>query len=527
MAIRKNKFMNFIDSVRITTLAVVLVGMTSISGVSFASDDSDESISDSVVNIWDKVSDAAVKGGRIVKEKSVEVGKEVGDKSVEAWNWATDDDSEPEEMKEGAFGDDSLAIPGANEKGSNDPETPGAPPVPQMEKKKSESMTSSVGSSAAELWGRVAEAFSSDESEDGSTGYPDRAELWDEINIDLDEIAQKLQKQDSLPADSLFGEDRDSNRKKIDKMLTEVLEVLEVSNVSDRKQEYADLEEEIREKNTDIIALREKMVVAPVKVEGVDKVWKNTVEDYKSKIAASEAEIADLKVRQKNILATIKSELLERSGIKLSDDQVYSLVVMVSGDSFITLNSIFYNIKQLVGILEELAESNQDYINTIKKYYGMYAVLVEALKLSHEVEIDKIKNDYLPKINEYRVRAQIASKDTKALIAKNQENPANLAMLKNNLRAQAEVYTAAGAYGQYLSDYLVSLESSKREIESQLVIVMDTWRTTQLASGLLAVMKSSSSGLKDLVSMELPSIKPLNIGRLKDQFSMISMELRD
>ena len=500
---------NKIGSLKIVLLAIYILG-----GTLVARAGNGDSIKDSVVNIWDKVSDAAVEGSKVVKEKSVEIGEDVSDKAVGAWEWATEDEATDPEMEDGAFGDDSMGGDSSQDEQEIDPEA------------EDSSVTGMVEKSAVELWGRIAQAFASDESFDGK-GYPSKSVLWEEINVDLSAIADRIQKHNDLPKDSLFGEDKESNRKKIDKLLNQILEVLEVTDVSYRKLEYAELEGRIREKNTEIVSYREKMVIAPEKVEGVNKVWESSIADYKEKIASAEAEIVVLKANQKEILSLIQQELLERSGIKLSDDQVYSLVVMVTGDSFVTLNSVFYNVKQLVGILEKLSEQNKDYINSVKKYYGMYAVLIEALQLAHEIQIDKIKDNYIPKLDEFRAKAQLASKDTKKLIAKNANNEQNKAMLNNNLRAQAEVFTAAGAYKKYLVTYLENLESSKAVIDQQLQVVIDTWKTTQLASGLLSVMKSSSSGIKNLVSMELPSIKPLNIGKLKDQLSMISLEIRE
>ena len=489
-------------------LSVSVAGATDDGGES-----DDGSFKDSVVNIWDKVSGATVKGSKIVKEKSIELGHEVGDKAVDAWDWATEDDSAGSEMDEGAFGDDRIGVDDLQEN------------YDKKQEEAEESFTGKVERSAVELWSKVAESFAGDEEAGG--GYPSPEGLWDEVHGELSEIAEKMQQQEVLPDSSLLSDDKQSNKKKIDKLLTRVLEVLEVTNVSERKQEYADLEDEIRQENVDIATYKEKMILAPEKVDGIDKVWTDTRADLKQKIADSQDKITKLKQQQQDLLAAIKEELLNRSGIKLSDDQVYSLVVMVSGDSFVTLNSIFYNVKQLVGILEKFVAENQDYVNSVKKYYGMYAVLIQALEMAHDVEIQRIRDGYIPKLDEFRVRAQLATRDTKALLEKNKGNPQNTAILEQNLRAQAEVFTAAGAYKDYLSDYLQRLQESRKVIAGQLLVVMDTWKTTQLASGLLAVMQSSSAGLNDLVSMKLPSIKPLDVGRLKDQLSMISLEIRE
>ena len=496
-----------------------------------------ESFSDSVSNIWNIVSDNVSKAAKVsadkVKDVSVDVGKKVSDTAVEAWDKSVDayneytsddtgDDSTARPLED--FGNEDTPAAAEKPEGKNN----SAPPIPKKkteEKNKEEKKTlnessSGISRSISELWGSVSNSFTSVAEDQGSQG------LWDKLNVDLDKIAQRIKKEETLPASAWVGEDRVSNREKINDMLKDVLEILEVSNVSERRNEYERLGNEILERNKDIILYREKMVTAPQKVSTVEKVWSNTVDDYKRKIADTENEIADYKQRQELLLAQIQQELKGRSGIDMSREQVYSLVVMVTGDSYIKLNSIFYNIKQLVAVLEELAQKNHDYISSVNKYYGMYSVLVEALKLAHTNEIDKIRNDYLPKIEKYRVKAELASEDTRKLIRKNSGNKNYLNMLEDNLKAQAEVKRAATEYGEYLQDYLINIEQSKRIIERQLDVVLDTWKTTQLASGLLAVMKSSSQGLKNLVSMKLPDIAPLDIGRLKEQFSTISMELR-
>ncbi len=493
----------------------------------------DDSIKESFINIWDKVSDAAVKGSKVVKDKSVEIGEDVSDKAVEAWEWANDDGTSDPELEDDAFGDDPTA-PGMDagpmgEDGMDFGADTGDPHVDPEDDThvdpEDDSLSGKVEKSAAELWSQVARAFSSVDKAVAS--YPTPAELWDKVNDDLELIAQRLQQQEELPESSLFGADRESNQKKINQLMNQVLEVLEVSDVSRRKQEYAELEEEILQKNIEVAEYREKLVLAPEKVSGVDAVWKDTRADYQHKVDAGLEDIKQLKKRQREILETIKAELFKRSGIELSDEQVYSLVVLVSGDTFVNLNSIFFNIRQLVGVLEQLAEKNRDYVNSVKKYYGMYAVLIGVFKLAHENEIARIQEEYIPRLTEFQQRARSASTETRKLLQKNSDNPANVAMLKNNLRAQAEVYQAAGAYRKYLQGYLRTLERSVAEISRQELVVNDTWKTTELASSLLSVMRSSSAGLKNLVSMELPSIKPLNIGRLKDQFNLISLRIRE
>ncbi len=501
-------------------LSLVLV-LTAVAPVAAA----DDSIKESVINIWDKVSDAAVKGSKVVKDKSVEIGEDVSDKAVEAWEWANDDSSSDPELEDDAFGSDPTA-PGmdAGPMGEDGMDF-GSDPDDAHVDPEDDSLSGKVERSAAELWSEVARAFSSTESAVAS--YPTPAELWDEVSSNLGLIAQRLQQQEELPESSLFGEDRESNQKKINQLMNQVLEVLEVSAVSSRKQEYAGLEEEILKKNTELAEYREKLVLAPEKVSGVDAVWKESRGDYQRRIDSEEAEIQRLKKRQREILEAIKSELLTRSGIELSDEQVYSLVVLVSGDTFVSLNSVFFNIRQLVGVLEELSEKNRDYVNSVKKYYGMYVVLIGVFKLAHENEIDRIRDEYIPRLLEFQRRARSATVKTKELLEKNRDNPADVALLRNNLRAQAEVYQAAGAYKEYLQGYLGSLERSLEEISRQEQVVADTWKTTELASGLLAVMRSSSAGLNTLVSMELPNIKPLNIGRLKDQLNLISLRIRE
>ncbi len=105
---------------RVLEVLLVSLVMVAVSSMTARADD-DESFSESVVDLWHKVSGAAVKGSKVVKEKSVEfgknvsdksvkLGKEVSDKSVDAWEGAKDEVDDDAELEEGAFGDTSIGV---------------------------------------------------------------------------------------------------------------------------------------------------------------------------------------------------------------------------------------------------------------------------------------------------------------------------------------------------------------------------------------------------------------------------------
>ncbi len=534
----KRNFRKYLYRIRETWLGWLLLGLLFGVGSVLPLWADDAAESDSLTDYWERISDAAVEFGKEVGQASAEFGTEVGkqsaeygkelgqrsaeygkeigqrsaefgrevsDKAVAAWERVTSDTDSSDVGADSSFGDVNMGVEEVTEATPED------------------SFATKAERSAVELWARVAEAFAQGDS--GEEGYPSRTQLWNEVHGDLAEAARRQSQ--NLPEVSASGASQGANRKEIDELLRRILVSLEVSGIARGRKEYAALEEEVSSKRADIIRLREKMVVAPEQVEGVDRLWSSTVRDYQEQIAALEQEIGSLQVRQNEILNSIQGELLKRSGVKLSADQVYSLVVLVTGESFITLHSVVYNTRQLFDLLEQLARENMEDIGSVRRYYGMYLVLLQVLELAHDQEIARIEGEYLPRLEEYQVQVDIASQDTRKLIMAIKGDESSVTLLNTNLQAQAELYAACRVYIAYLREYLLALHSGREQIQRQLFILEYASNIAYLPSGFVSMMQNSTRVLHDLSSLELPSLKEGGIGRVKAALSLLSFQINE
>jgi uncharacterized small protein (DUF1192 family) len=345
----------------------------------------------------------------------------------------------------------------------------------------------------------------------------DFAHVWETVVPKLDSALVLEERQEALPKKAWIGTDQRSNRSEINALLDEAVQILSVSPVQDYRERIRVLQGEIERARAEIADARQHRITAPA-----ESTIKKTVGDYDRLIEAGERNIERLNQE----LAAVKREFaveLRRMGLDLGEDQVEFLLSTVVGDNMVDLGILFDNVKAITQQLEQLvAESGED-LQSARRYYGLYVILLQALNRMHIQIEETIGEQYIPQINAIIARAQSLSGETRRL---QREAPARRELLAANLEAQQVTVQAAEIYGRYLKDQAVQVREARRELEKDIAAAWNTYETVRVSGELVSLVRSSQQLLEGLMSRQVPALRPFENLEMQRELQKLTEQLR-
>ncbi|MDR1608910.1 MAG: hypothetical protein LBT38_10960 [Deltaproteobacteria bacterium] len=228
------------------------------------------------------------------------------------------------------------------------------------------------------------------------------------------------------------------------------------------------------------------------------KFWDTSVSQYNDKIEDAKKKIVANTAKIEIKRAEIKSNLA-KSNIYLSDDQIKTLLVTVSGQDQLDAIVALKNLYSLADALKKLIGSNSD-LNVYKKYYGVFLLATQAHERQLVLFIDKVDNKYLPKLKDLKDENLKLMAETQALAAQN-------SIYAQNLVAQRVTDVVADKYRDLLKSQRENLNSRLKALSEVLKYVENTYRTVSLASGLATSMEEGLNTLKAI--LEMPILPPV------------------
>ena len=218
-------------------------------------------------------------------------------------------------------------------------------------------------------WDAVTGWFTSDETETAEPSPdvlpPHIASEWNELTDTLGRTLELRDKQDTLPNVSLFGEDKNSNHKKINELLDRAVSMLTNGEAGDVRRQSDELRERIRTQRIELDELRNKRITAPEK-SSMLMFWKLTKDKADRKIYELEESIR----QNESALTEVNSKLtnaLRDVGLELEDSQIDILMNSATGDDLMQNTIIFSNVKSIVAKLEELAQNDTNSIEITRR----------------------------------------------------------------------------------------------------------------------------------------------------------------
>ncbi|WP_295585066.1 hypothetical protein [uncultured Lamprocystis sp.] len=345
-------------------------------------------------------------------------------------------------------------------------------------------------------------------------GFP---QVWENVVPKLEETLVLEDRHADLPDSAWIGQDKVSNQAEIDDLLDDAVAILSSSPVQQFRERIRTIQTEIEAARAAIASYRQSRVSAPG-----ESTIKRTVADYDRLIVEKEQQIAQLTKR----LGEVKREFataVRALGVELSDEQVEFLLSTVVGDNMVDLGILFDNVKAVTNQLETLVAQSGEDLQSARRYYGMYVVLLRALERMHVKIEEAIGEQYIPQIDSIMARAQQLSGETRELL---RTSPTKGDLLAANLEAQRLTVDAAGIYRQYLSDQANQVSKARRELAKDIAAAWNTYETVRVSGELVGLVKSSQRLLEGLMNRQVPALRPFENLELRREFEKLTDQLR-
>jgi hypothetical protein len=359
-------------------------------------------------------------------------------------------------------------------------------------------------------------------------------ELWQKMLPKFRSALKLKDKQDTLPDSSLFHEDKKSNQNEINQLLDEAVGILVISDTQTYRRQIESLEADIQEAKKKVVEYEEKRISAPSE-KPAWKAWENSKKDYAGKIEDQKERIAKDENEIESVKGALRKELREL-GLDVNSEQVDFLLSTIVGDNAIQVIVGFNNVKALTIQLEQLMVQSGGNIETARRYYGMYMVLLEILDRMYHQIIQDIDHKYIPQIvggkNEKGKnlegiipRTEKLTKEANRLLQKD-SSVKNREVLSANIRAQKITLEAAKLYRSYLEEQRSDLSAAKEKLAPDLATAQNTYETVKVSSELVAMMKSGQNLFDTLKSLQVPELRVFENLEMKKEFQKLTVQMK-
>jgi hypothetical protein len=370
---------------------------------------------------------------------------------------------------------------------------------------------------AGDWWERSRHAW--DSARDSLTpSQPDAfGQVWTEVVPKLEETVELQELQRDLPEKAWFRRDQTDVQADIGALLDASVEILSTSPVQQYREQIRALEQSVAEARADIDRFRKARVAAPEK-----SLVERTVGDYDRLIAEREGAIA----RAGRELDAIKRQFaaeLRGMGLEVSDEQLEFLLSTVVGDNIVDLGVVFDNVKAITAQLEELMRESGEDLDSARRYYGMYLVLLRALKQMHLDVEQAIDQRYIPEINDIADRARALSTETREL---KRRHPQKAEILDANLAAQQLTVEAADVYRSYLAEQGRQVAGARAALQQDIATAWNTYETVRVSGELVDLVQSSRKLLDGLLSRQVPALRPFQNLEMQRELTKLTEQLR-
>jgi len=341
------------------------------------------------------------------------------------------------------------------------------------------------------------------------------AALWDDITPKLDAVVGLQEEQAGLPESAWFGRDQRSAEQDINQLLADAVGLLGQHRSQQTRRQILALESHIEALQADIEMHQRQRITAPQQ-----SVLHKTVEDHADIIEQLSAEIV---VQQTHIdeLKQAYRQALAQIGLELTQPQLDFLLSTVVGDQVIDISVAFDNVKVLTEKLEILTNESQENMQTARKYYGMYTILLKVLDTMYAQALETIDAHYMPTIDAIVEQTQQLQKQTQKI----KRTTANAGIIQANAEAQRLTLKAANLYRRYLTSQRQDIEKAQQKLAENLAVAENTYATVRLSGELVGMMRSGRQLFDILVGMQLPTLRTFQNRALQSEFTHLTKRI--
>lgn len=338
----------------------------------------------------------------------------------------------------------------------------------------------------------------------------------------IEEAAERYEEHDDLEERRLFGRDQRDNAEAIDALLDRAVEALELSSLDDVRRELRALEERRRTLAARIVRDREARVSAPRSddITAIEDALTTTVEEYDRRIADDSAALEAIDAEAEELVERFVDEL-RAVGVEIDREAAEGLLAAVSGDEFIKLCAVFDNVRLVTEQLQELTEQSGESLETAKRYYGVYVVLIRIMDRLQVEFVAQVRDESIPRLRELADRAR----ENIVQAERNLRRDGDPAIGAANIEANRLTIRATELYVEYLTAQANDIERQNARLQPRLRDAINTYDTVRVASQVASILRESSRDLDALLNLEVPKLRGFENAELQAEFVRLTDEL--
>lgn len=274
----------------------------------------------------------------------------------------------------------------------------------------------------------------------------------------------------------------------------------------------------------DLDAKIERVQKELVEAEGARVRHPEEAGKYDARVEAVRAKKASLET-ERGVQAAKVMENLRGMGLNIPGDAADRCLFPVNVETLID-NAIVA--KDIAEVVEQLGRfmASED-LETAKRYFGMYLVMIEVQAESYRMYLEKSENgEWRQGITSIRKNAEAAALSDEAMSKQARFKDNEREIFRKNAATNRKTVEAADAYLDMLRQHETVIRGKLAEAERIREVAQSSWTTVNLASDLLAIVKTSNEAFQALLSLELPPLMLFDDTALQAEFDAITRKLR-
>lgn len=335
------------------------------------------------------------------------------------------------------------------------------------------------------------------------------SDSWDGVENRFGKIFKQKEKQENAG----FWFSKSDYQEDIDELYAQVFEMITDEGIEDLKERLLKNDENLKDENQRLTELKKKQSLA---YEPAEKA------NYDLKIAKQNAKIKNIKANKQSLIREVQFRLSE-FGVDVTDDQVEALLVKVNANDILSMSTTFPVIAKFATHLGEITQNTGEDLVSAKKYYGMYVLLLELQLFIQDQYIDRLENEFIPKIDQLKERSIELISNTKDLMRKSSKKPREI--FANNLESQEFTLKAINLYKSQLISDLSKVKKAKAKLSEDYKVAMNTYETVDLSFNVSALINANSNLFKDVMTLQAPELIPFENTKLKEEFEKLTLQI--
>jgi hypothetical protein len=336
--------------------------------------------------------------------------------------------------------------------------------------------------------------------------------------------AQKLPRKDEFIVTPLWTETREDRESHIRTLLDSALSIVTDAPVVEVQKKVEGLRRNIRELEDNIVQLKERQLTAPK-----DGMLPGMLTDTVGSLAAEIEDAQERITKNRTEIADAKTEIraaLVKSGIELGDGQIDLLLDSVLSGDLVRLVAAFNAAKLIDTQLADRLSASGDNMKAARKYFAMHAALFAMLVQAQQATIDKIDQNYIPKLDAILKDIRTARARTRKLMKSGGNRPDQTRALNANLESQKIAEEAARGYRRYLAQQREQLARARSRAVHDLNIADNTYETVEASFQLRSLMRDSAASFEAIQKLEAPTFDQIfKNEELRKEFENLTRKL--